>query len=77
DFLLNTKVLLMATSGGSRGAISALETAGKLVSRFGGEVVTIFSLPLFGENFDSEIGISNAELKEKHQEALDLFLSKL
>ncbi len=77
NFLLNTKVLLMSTSGGERGAVGALETAGKLVSRFGGEVVTTFSLPSFGENFNSENGITNTELSQKHQEAIALFLSKL
>lgn len=44
----------MSTSPGSRGGAAALEYVKEQFSRFGGEVVQSFSLPLYYENFDSE-----------------------
>ncbi len=77
NFLLGTKIFLMATSPGKRGASSALEIIEKLVPRFGGEVVAVFSLPSFDDNFDVSKGITNKNLSQQHKEALDLFLSKV
>lgn len=77
NFLLHKKIFLIATSGGKRGAMSALEVVKNLLPRFGGEIVATFSLPSFEENFDETKGIINKELAEKHQDALELFLSKL
>lgn len=53
-FLNEKKILLMSTSPGSRGGAAALEYVKEQFSRFGGEVVQSFSLPLYYENFDSE-----------------------
>lgn len=56
-------MLLLATSPGKRGGKSVLEFAVNHVPRFAGEVVGSFSLPSFGDNFDTEAGkISDAEL---------------
>jgi len=74
-FLENTKVFLMAASGGKRGASGSLGIIDALLPRFGAEVVATFSLPLYHENFDPGKGIINAELAAKHREALDRFLS--
>ncbi|MDP5231614.1 MAG: NAD(P)H-dependent oxidoreductase [Cellulophaga sp.] len=76
NFLADKKIFLMATSGGQRGAISALELVEKLLPRFGGEIVTTFSLPSFNENFDKEKGIIPTKLASIHQKTLDQFISK-
>lgn len=56
----NKKMLLMATSPGKRGGASVLEIAQKAFPRFGANIVAIFSLPNFNENFDYEnLKISN------------------
>ncbi|WP_350288373.1 NAD(P)H-dependent oxidoreductase [uncultured Croceitalea sp.] len=75
NFLDGTKVFLMATSPGKGGAKHALEVVSKMLPRFGAEIITDYSLPSFLENFDD--GIINSELKEKHQTALQAFLTSL
>ncbi|QWX85058.1 NAD(P)H-dependent oxidoreductase [Cellulophaga sp. HaHaR_3_176] len=76
-FLADKKIFLMATSPGKRGAIGALESIEKLLPRFGGEVVSTFSLPSFDANFSEANGISDAVLAKQHQNELSDFLSKL
>ena len=76
NFLEGTKVLLMSTSGGKRGAKGSLAVIENLLPRFGGEVITTFSLPSFYENF-SDDGILDAILKSEHQAALETFLESL
>ncbi|RIV41933.1 NADPH-dependent FMN reductase [Flagellimonas pelagia] len=76
NFLEGTKVLLMSTSGGKRGAKGSLTVIENLLPRFGGEVITTFSLPSFYENF-SDDGILDATLKSEHQAALETFLESL
>ncbi|MEC7265707.1 MAG: NAD(P)H-dependent oxidoreductase [Bacteroidota bacterium] len=76
NFLEGTKILLMSTSGGKRGAKGSLAVIENLLPRFGGEVITTFSLPSFYENF-SEEGILDATLKAEHQIALEAFLDSL
>ena len=76
-FLENKKIMLMSTSGGGRGAIGALAFVEKLLPRFGGEVVTTFSLPSFNDNFDPSVGITDKEMAESHLKALESFISKL
>lgn len=71
------KVLLMSTSPGKRAGIGALAAIESMLPRMGAEIVTTFSLPEFGTNFNAEQGIVNVELANKHQEALDLFLGKI
>ncbi len=75
-FLEEKKIFLMGTSPGKRGAQGSIEVLTKLMPRFGAEIVSNFSLPLFKENFEEEM-ISNKELAKKHQEALSLFLTKI
>ena len=54
NFLEGKKILLMSTSPGKRGGLSALEYAKNLLPRFGGEIVESFSFPSFYENFSIE-----------------------
>jgi NAD(P)H-dependent FMN reductase len=77
NFFEGKKVLLMATSPGARGAIGALGIVEKLVSRFGGEIASTFSLPSFFENFDADSGITDPDLASEHRKALDKFLSQI
>ena len=77
QFLVNKKILLMATSNGGRGAIGALEVAKKMLSRFKGNVVEIFSLPRFGENFDEKKGITDVELSKIHAEKVASFIKSI
>jgi len=76
-FLEDTEVLLMATSPGKRGGQGSMEIVEKLLPRFGANVCATFSLPSFYENFDADKGILDKELSERHQQALNEFLSKV
>lgn len=75
-FLEEKRIFLMGTSPGKRGAQGSIEVLTKLIPRFGAEIVSNFSLPLFSENFKEE-KISDKELAKEHQEALSLFLTKI
>lgn len=76
-FLADKKIFLMATSGGGRGAIGALEAAEKMLARFQGTVVETFSLPKYGENFDEEKGITNDDLAKVFAAKLDSFVKAI
>lgn len=76
-FLEDKKIFLMSTSPGKRGAISSLTYVRDTLPRFGGEIVTTFSLPSFNDNFDSVKGILDEELKNGHKSALKDFLKTL
>lgn len=77
NFLDNTKIFLMSTSPGRRGASSSLAVVEKLLPRFGGEIISTFSLPSFGHNFKSGEGITDNELAESHKKALGIWLESL
>ncbi len=76
-FLADKKIFLMATSGGGRGAIGALEVAEKMFARFQGTVVETFSLSKYGENFDEEKGITNDDLAKVFATKLDSFVKAI
>ncbi|WP_109097545.1 NADPH-dependent FMN reductase [Aquimarina sp. AU58] len=54
NFLEGKKILLMSTSPGKRGGLSALEFAKNVFPRFGAEIVESFSFPSFYDNFSIE-----------------------
>jgi chromate reductase, NAD(P)H dehydrogenase (quinone) len=58
-------VLLLSTSPGARGGSSVMEIASKRFPFQGAIVKGSFSLPSFYENFDSEKGITNEDLKNQ------------
>ncbi len=58
-------MLLLATSPGPRGGSTVLDIAKNRFPFQGGIVKGSFSLPSFGDNFDSEKGIKNEELKNE------------
>ncbi len=57
-------MLLMATSPGARGGATVLEIAKGRFQFMGGNIVTDYSFPSFGDNF-SEGKITNSELNDK------------
>jgi chromate reductase, NAD(P)H dehydrogenase (quinone) len=60
------KILLLATSPGSRGGSSVLEIAKERFPRHDATIVNTFSLPSFNDNFDYEKGIiTNEDLKNQ------------
>ncbi len=77
NFIGDKKILLMSTSPGKRGGIGSLEVVKNMLSRFGAEIVSTFSLPSFNADFDSELGITDKDLAQGHQNALEEFLKTL
>jgi chromate reductase len=51
------RIVLLATSPGGRGGQSVLDLALTQIPRFGGEIRGCVSMPMFYENFDSDLGI--------------------
>ncbi len=76
NFLLNTKFMLMSASPGRFGGVRSLVIVEGMIPKFGGEVVSTFSLKSFNDNF-GEAGILDEEVKSQHQKALDTFLNSL
>ena len=69
-------MFLMATSPGGRGGATVLEIAVERFKYMGGNIISSFSLPNFGQNF-SKNGIVDADLKAKFEEALRTFEAAL
>ncbi|MEB8328928.1 NAD(P)H-dependent oxidoreductase [Flavobacteriaceae bacterium KMM 6897] len=76
-FLEDKKIFLMSTSPGRRGGISSLTYVKDTLPRFGGEIISTFSLPSFNDNFEIEKGILDEELNTGHQVALEDFLKSI
>ncbi len=72
----NIPMLLMATSPGARGGATVLELANSRFKYMGGNVVSLFSLPSFQENFSTE-GIKDSELNVKLMKAISVFENSL
>ncbi|KIA95387.1 NADPH-dependent FMN reductase [Pedobacter kyungheensis] len=71
------KILLLSTSPGGRGGLSSLETAAKRFPSHGAEIIEMFSLPAFGQNFSVEEGVTNPELKGRFQSIIDQVKERL
>lgn len=65
------QVLLLATSPGPRGGSSVLEIAKNRFPFQGAVVKGNFSLPSFNDNFDTEKGITNEDLKNQLLEIIN------
>ena len=64
-------MLLLATSPGRGGGKNVIETAKISLPRYGGNIITTFSLPQFNENFDVERNrISNPEYDQQLRAAV-------
>lgn len=70
-------MFLLSSSPGPRGGQSVLATASGSFPHQGGKVVASFSLPSFGQNFDSEHGIIGDDLKSQFVDQLTLFKKAL
>ncbi|MEY8021693.1 NADPH-dependent FMN reductase [Muriicola sp. SD30] len=77
NFLENTKIFLMSTSPGRRGASSSLAKTEDMLPRFGGEIIATFSLPSFNHTFSSGDGITDSEKAKEHKQALGKWLNSL
>ena len=69
-------MLLMATSPGGRGGLSVLEIAKGRFPFHDANIVDVFSLPFFGDNF-SEGKITNSDLDEQLKNAVLEFQKNL
>lgn len=67
------KLVLLSTSHGPRGGLTVLDIARDRFPRHGGDIVGVFALPQFKDNFKENEGIINIDLKAK----LDSILSNL
>jgi NAD(P)H-dependent FMN reductase len=65
--------LILATSPGGRGGLSVLQEATRSLPRLGAQVAGSFSLPSFGQNFDSNEGIKDQDLLNSLNEHLRAF----
>ena len=70
-------MLLLATSPGPRGAQSVLKTATSSFPYQGGKVTGSFSLPSFGQNFDSEKGITDSQMRATFEQELSSFQKQI
>ena len=69
-------MLLMATSPGARGGASVLEIAKGRFPFMGGNIVSEFSLPIFGENFKDD-KITNSDLNSSLLKSIETFQNNL
>ncbi len=77
NFLEDTRIFLMSTSPGRRGAASSLSAVKDLLPKFGGEIISTFSLPSFNHNFEKGEGITDPDLSDEHRQALEKWLGSL
>ncbi len=76
DIFGKKPMLLMSTSTGGFGGGNVMNSAKSLFPRCGAEVIDIFSLPSFGQNF-SDNQISNEELNKELLQKIDNFSKAL
>lgn len=69
-------MLLMSTSPGGRGGASVLSIAQDRFPRHDANIVAVFSLPFFGDNFNGE-KITEASLKSELKDKVSLFQKAL
>lgn len=78
NFLEGKDILLMSTSPGKRGGLTALEYAKNMLPRFGGNIVESFSFPSFYENFSTEENeVINETLSLGLQEVISTFAQQI
>jgi len=74
---LDKPLCFMATSPGARGGRTVLDAAVSRAPFMGGQVISSFSLPSFGEHFDPELGIKDEPLASELSAALKAFAERL
>jgi NAD(P)H-dependent FMN reductase len=73
EFFQHRPMLLMSTSTGGFAAGNAMALGQKIFPKFGGNIVSSFSLPSFTANFDGKKGITDEALKSELLEKIDEF----
>ena len=76
-FFNNIPMLLMGTSPGGYGAKNVLGAAEIRFPKFGADIVSVFSLPSFNDNFTLENGIINTELKDEHKKSIQQLITSI
>lgn len=76
-FFEGKKVLLVSTSPGPRGGLSALQAAEIRFPIHGAEIVGTFCLPSFGENFCEQRGVLNDELREQFESVVRMAADRI
>ena len=76
-FFKDIPVLLMGTSTGGYGAKNVLGAAEMRLPKFGANIISIFSLPLFEENFSTEEGILSPDLKKEHKSSIQQLIDSI
>jgi len=77
-FLKDKKILLLSTSPGKRGGLTALEYTASVFPRFDAEVIAKFALPSFFENMpEDKNAINDSELAEQLGKTIQLFITAL
>lgn len=77
-FLKDKKILLLSTSPGKRGGLTALEYTASVFPRFDSEVVAKFALPSFSENLpEDKNAINDHELAVQLKTAIQLFINAI
>lgn len=75
-FPADKKVLLLSTSPGKRGGLTALQYISGFLPRIDAEVVASIAFPSFSENFNETEGkITNSELSQTIDNALEQLVS--
>ncbi|MGI9652949.1 NADPH-dependent FMN reductase [Chryseobacterium sp. RLHN22] len=69
----NKPMLLMSTSPGGYGGGNVMNTAKTFFPQFGADIKETFSLPKFYENFDTESGIINPEMRDELNNKIENF----
>lgn len=67
-----TKMLLLSTSDGARGAQGVLGHALDRFPRHGADIITNFSLPHFDQNFSEEKGILVDDLRSEFEKVIEI-----
>jgi len=77
NFLEGKRIVLMSTSPGKRGGLTALEYISDFLPRIKAEVIASIAVPSFNENFSAETAsITNQEVVSKFQKAIEDLLSE-
>lgn len=74
-FFKDIPMLLMGTSPGAYGAKNVLGAAELRFPKFGAQIISIYSLPSFEDNFSSEKGILNLDLKTTYEKSIQQFIN--
>lgn len=73
NFWHNKPMFLMATSPGGRGGKSVLQVSSEGIRHRNKGMIVEFSLPSFYDNFDSEKGILDDELRKSFESRISIF----